>query len=523
MSVASTKAFHAQVAAGAILSLALARVLGTLSDSEAAERARELKGIPALLREVLALDGAVAKVAADFAPTRRHWTVVGSGLNRLSAEEVRIKCSELCYKSISADTVEDKKHIDLSSESLMVVFAAGSPAAVRGDLVKDVAIFQAHKALPVVFAERGDARFDPYAAAVIPMPPAPPRLAMLANVMAGHLFAYHAARAVDEGARFFSRVRASVVAERSGAAGARPGVPAAEEGAVETARRLRAGRFESALGPGRAADLALLLQAAATGIPPVGLGTEGAAGMLADGIADSLVAALTDAVRELERPVDAIRHQAKIVTVGTSRTAERPAGPLFDALEEAGVPLDEAPAAALAAIRAVQPAVGRVEGWARYRVEGLPEDGAPTDASRIVLEGRGGVSSKLPSRAEGGAPLKGTKRSVVASRRPFTGIGAKDGRTLVILPLLDARLRCTALALLHVEFRADLPVPGKVALLGHRRLEEIVDGVSEADVPWTDALLGPVPPKHLACLSTERIVEEIVARARGGKRPPAAS
>jgi len=212
--------------------------------------------------------------------------------------------------------------------------------------------------------------------------------------------------------------------------------------------------------------------------------------------------------------VDAIRHQAKIVTVGTSRTAERPEGILFDALEEAGVAPDEAPDAAIAALRAVQPAVARVEGWARYRVEGLAGDGEPTDASRLVIERRGGVSARLPSRAEGGAPLKGTKRGVVGSRRVFIGIGNKDGRTLVILPLLDARLHCTAIALLHVEFVDALPVEGKVALLGHRRLEEIVNGVSEADVPWTDALLGPVAPKHLACFTAEKIVEEIVAAAR---------
>jgi len=502
MSVASTKAFHAQVAAGAVLSLALARVLGALTEAEAAERARDLRRLPDLLREVLSLDATIARVAADLAPTRRHWTVIGSGLNRVAAEEIRIKCSELCYKSISADTVEDKKHIDLSSEALMLVFAAGSPPAVRGDLVKDVAIFQAHRALSVVFTERGDARFDPYAAAVIPLPPAPPRLAMLAQVMAGHLFAYHAARAVDEGARFFSRIRASVVSEMTGAAGARAGSTAAEDGSTEALVRLKAGRFESALGPGRAADLVVRLREAAEG--------------RGDGAArDGLLAALTDAVRELERPVDAIRHQAKIVTVGTSRTADRHPGPVFDALEEAGVAPDAIPDAAMAALRAVQPVLESVEGWARYRVEGLGDDGEPGEAARIAIEARGGISARLPSRAEGGAPLKGTKRGVVGRRRHFVGIGAKDGRPLVIVPLLDARLHCTAIVLLHARFRDVLPVEEKVAVLGPRRLEEIVNGVTEADVAWTDALLGPVSPRDIVCHSNDRIIEAIVARARG--------
>jgi glucosamine--fructose-6-phosphate aminotransferase (isomerizing) len=496
MSVASTKAFHGQVVAGAVLSLAIARATGALGPGEAAERARDLRRVPDLLREVLALDGAIAKVAADLAPTRRHWTVVGSGLNRIAAEEIRIKCSELCYKSIAADTVEDKKHIDLSAEALMIVLAAGNPEPVQGDLAKDTAIFQAHKALTVVFATRGDRRYDPYAAAVIPIPPAPPRLSMLANVMAGHLFAYHAARAVDEGARFFSRIRAAVVA------GAQE---AAEEGAAEAAARLRAGRFESALGPGRAADLLLRLGAAAGRVPRSEAGGDPR---------EALIASLTDAVRELERPVDAIRHQAKIVTVGTSRSAERPAGPVFAALEEAGVPLDAVPDGSLALLRAVQAAVSSVEGWARYRVEGLAADGAPEEGTRLVIEKRGGVSARLPSRAEGGAPLKGTKRGVVAHRRPFVGVGNKDGRTLVIVPLVDPRLHCTALALLHVVLREALSAAAKADVLGPARLEEIVNGVMEADVPWSDALLDAVPVKDLLCAPPETVARGIVERAR---------
>ena len=114
---------------------------------------------------------------------------------------------------------------------------------------------------------------------------------------------------------------------------------------------------------------------------------------------------------------------------------------------EAGVTLDSVPDLSLAALRAVQAALDEIEGWARYRVEGLAEDGSPTDDTRHFIEKRGGISAKLASRAEGGAPLKGTKRGVVAGRRHFVGIGTKDGRSLVIVPLLDARVHCTAIVL----------------------------------------------------------------------------
>ncbi len=60
----------------------------------------------------------IGEAARRFAPFRRYWAVVGSGPNKVAAEEVRIKLSELCYKSIACDVTEDKKHIDLSSEPL---------------------------------------------------------------------------------------------------------------------------------------------------------------------------------------------------------------------------------------------------------------------------------------------------------------------------------------------------------------------------------------------------------------------
>ena len=63
---------------------------------------------------------------------KKYWAVVGSGPNKAAADEIRIKLSELCYKTISSDVVENKKHIDLSAEPLIIVCAAGNPEAVVG-------------------------------------------------------------------------------------------------------------------------------------------------------------------------------------------------------------------------------------------------------------------------------------------------------------------------------------------------------------------------------------------------------
>src|SRR5204862_7502957 len=102
---------------------------------------------------------AAAEAAQRFAPSRRYWAVVGNGLNKIAASECRIKISELCYKSIACDATEDKKHIDLSAEPLILVCAAGLVGSTADDVAKEVAIYRAHKAAPVVIANEGETRF----------------------------------------------------------------------------------------------------------------------------------------------------------------------------------------------------------------------------------------------------------------------------------------------------------------------------------------------------------------------------
>ena len=80
-------------------------------------------------------------------------------MNKVAAEEVRIKLSELCYKSIACDVTEDKKHIDLSSEPLILVCGAGLVGSTADDIAKEVAIYRAHKAAPIVIASDGEERF----------------------------------------------------------------------------------------------------------------------------------------------------------------------------------------------------------------------------------------------------------------------------------------------------------------------------------------------------------------------------
>ncbi|HVN70927.1 MAG TPA: SIS domain-containing protein, partial [Desulfomonilia bacterium] len=133
MSVASTKAFYSQIVAGFVMALFFAQLLKTLQDEAIAHDLMGLERAPELMLQVIGKREAIQRTAWNLVRKKQYWAVVGSGINKVASDEIRIKLSELCYKTISSDIIEDKKHIDLSSEPLILVCAAGSPEIVIED------------------------------------------------------------------------------------------------------------------------------------------------------------------------------------------------------------------------------------------------------------------------------------------------------------------------------------------------------------------------------------------------------
>ena len=86
---------------------------------------------------------------------------------------------------------------------------------------------------------------------------------------------------------------------------------------------------------------------------------------------EDLTMALTAAIEELTRPIDAIKHQAKTVTVGISRADEGllQVGLVREALD-AGAARDRLSYRSLRALAGLDPAVADVVGYTRYVVEG---------------------------------------------------------------------------------------------------------------------------------------------------------
>ncbi|MDA8125454.1 MAG: SIS domain-containing protein, partial [Deltaproteobacteria bacterium] len=501
MSVASTKAFYSQIVAGRILALYLAQALQTLSDERIAVELRRLEQTPALMEKVLARKEEIRLVAEKWAKQKRYWAVVGSGPNKAAADEIRIKLSELCYKTISSDVIENKKHIDLSAEPLILVCAAGNPEAVTGDVVKDVAIFKAHKSCVIVFADEGEKRFDAVADAVIPIPRAPLPLPVILNTVAGHLFGYYAACSIDAEALFLREFKGRlslVMAEQ-----ARGNLSPYESIADAGLRRLVsdfADRFHHVRNEGAFAltsartlsDLVLLLKYAAGKLPLDDFRHDFPAAEGALSPIDLLDLTLGRAVDELARPIDAIRHQAKTVTVGTSRKEVRLQGLFFDLLAELDFSAEALLSTNILDISRIQRAVAAIKGHTLYAVDGLDGSGKPGDDSTLVIVGRGGISLGKPSRTEATGRLMGTKKSIVASGRIYVGQGKSDGASIVIVPLLGDDERIHRLLLIHVDFNEALSISERKEILGDRA-GAIRDLIQEVNLNWDDRCLGAIP------------------------------
>jgi glucosamine--fructose-6-phosphate aminotransferase (isomerizing) len=514
MSVASTKAFYAQVVAGVLLAVGVADAAGLPGSPDRPGLLAGLVGLPDSMVEVLAMRDRIAEIANRHAPSRRYWAVVGSGPNLIAAREVRIKLSELCYKSIPADATEDKKHIDLSAEPMILVCATGLVGSTADDVAKEVAIYRAHRAAPVVIADAGSSRFTD-ALDVISVPRVHPGLSFVLSTMVGHLFGYEAARAIDSQALPLRMAYAAIESEAQRRQSDAMGAEASVDGPLNLGLRAAAGAFADELRSGRlnghleastAVRLATHFRFALGDVPlesyQLEFGRVGTPALVLDGLA----AALTVAIEELTRPIDAIKHQAKTVTVGISRTDET----LFEArlareVLGSGAPRDSLSYRTLRVLVALDPAVAEVVGFTRYRVDG-PDGQVPT----VATVDRGGVSVGIPSRTDRDPTLRGTKHRVAVERVVLVTRGASDGRTIVLVPEVKDR-EAVGITLLHVVLRDRLsPDVVRGVLQGYdNRYGAVRDAVCETEPDLRDDLLAELPVLDLLTEPVQTIADRL--------------
>jgi glucosamine--fructose-6-phosphate aminotransferase (isomerizing) len=333
-------------------------------------------------------------------------------------------------------------------------------------------------------------------------------LAFVLAAMAGHLFGYEAALAIDAQARPLREARAAIEGAISGSPGGlradgdrllRRVRPQLEPLATRFFDGLRAGAFDGHLEASSAVKLASLFRYA-LGITPLDVyqveyGKIGTPAV----VVDDLTAALTRGIEELTRPIDAIKHQAKTVTVGISRSDETLLQvPLAAAVLSAGAPRDSLSYRTLRALADLDPAVEEVTGSTRYHIEGDP---ALEDEVAAYVVDKRGIAADIPSRIERDPVLRGTKHTVAVDRELFVTRGRRDGRTLIIIPETKDN-HTIGITVLHVRFEERLPTAAARGVLqGYRnRFSALRDAVTETEPSFRDDLLAELPVVDLLTL-----------------------
>jgi len=533
MSVASTKAFYSQIVAGSLLSLHISFLKGCRNEEFVSEEIIQLLEIPSKMNEILSMHEEIKKSAKRLAVGKTYWATVGSGPNKASADEIRIKLSELCYKTISSDYVEDKKHIDLSSEPLIIVCAAGASGSVIGDIIKDTAIFQAHKATPVVIADKGEDRFSPYAADVFHVPVVQQHFAPIVNTLVGHIWGYYAALAINESSQFLDEFRRDI--QNLIGSSAEKGLDVYEI-ILEKSFREKIAFFyyefrkknvqnllPTVLGHKAVSDLTLLLKYLLGKLPISDFELDFDIKGTASNMLNKFFECVGESIEILVRPVDAIKHQAKTVTVGTSRISEKVEGILFDALTRNNFSISQLTVQNILVLRNLQRIISDVKGSIRYRIGNLNLLGEIADETTIEVENKTGTLKIIPSRVEADNRLMGTKRIIVREGNVYIGKGRKDDRSIIIIPIISGSHTTPnligQLLLLNVSFRKDVPLPAKIHALGGK-YERIKNTVQENSTRWQDTHLQLFEMEELFGRSAEKLGDFIIAKVNGSNSSP---
>ena len=532
MSVASTKAFYAQLTAGALLGLHLASLLKAIAPDRVTEEINALNELPGKMKQILAMKGDIQASARRLSITKQYWATVGSGANKTAADEIRIKLSELCYKTISSDYVEDKKHIDLSSEPLIIVCAAGTRESVLGDIIKDTAIFHAHKASTVVIADEGEDRFLPYADDLFQIPATREHLSPILTTLVGHLWGYYAALAINEGSGFFythlQEIKGliddynnlghdvyEVILEKR----FREKIAAFYQAFSQ--KRLDNG-FPAALGINVAANIMLLSKYLSGRLPVADFEIDFARKGTPANMLDQFFKTMDTAINTLARPVDAIKHQAKTVTVGTSRIPETFEGLLFEELASHQIQLSQLTSRNVLVIKNLQEVISTINGALLYRILGLTPLGEETSETRIEVINKTGQLVSETSRVEQDHRLKGTKNIIVREGNVYIGKGRKDGKSILVIPVISSSKGISGIELLlslNVSFKdvSQVPLIKRIKALGGKFIR-IKDTVLESDkIKWDDSLLDLIPMEDLFGDSAEKIADYMDRQLAGEK------
>lgn len=190
--VASTKAFTTQIVALQILALMIGKSKGLSAEREAV-LVSELKTLPGLCEEVLALDQAIEKISEDFVE-KNHALFLGRGVQHPVALEGALKLKEISYIHAEAYPAGELKHGPLALvDSDMPVITLAPNNELLEKLKSNLEEVQARGGKLYVFAD-GQAGFEADENTVVfNLPRVPSSLEAVIYTLPLQMLSYHVA------------------------------------------------------------------------------------------------------------------------------------------------------------------------------------------------------------------------------------------------------------------------------------------------------------------------------------------
>lgn len=191
--VASTKAFTTQLVALMLLVLATGRRQGNLTAERERDIVAQLAGLPTLCDEVLAMDQAIERIAAEFGD-KHHTLFLGRGAQYPVAMEGALKLKEISYIHAEAYPAGELKHGPLALvDQDMPVVAVAPKNDLIDKLKSNLQEVRARAGVLYVFADHAaDVRAEP-GIKVFSMPSVADEVAPILYTIPLQLLSYHVA------------------------------------------------------------------------------------------------------------------------------------------------------------------------------------------------------------------------------------------------------------------------------------------------------------------------------------------
>ena len=191
--VASTKAFTTQLAAFALLTLALAKINGRLSAEDEERRLAALRHLPVAVQKVLELEPEIEQWAQRFAG-KEHALFLGRGSHWPIAMEGALKLKEISYIHAEAYAAGELKHGPLALVDKDMPVIAVSPAdELLEKLKSNLQEVRARGGELYVFADAGSEIPESEGVHILHMPEHYGMLSPVLHVIPLQLLSYHAA------------------------------------------------------------------------------------------------------------------------------------------------------------------------------------------------------------------------------------------------------------------------------------------------------------------------------------------